>query len=85
MSMPNGLGESLDQFGRGAGPELNLEQFLSERSLFGQFQGEKGQTLRLTDFENLHDIGVLQRGDRLGFDLEPAHLATKGTDRAGTF
>ncbi len=67
-------GQDLGDPGRLA-DRLRLAGDLPRQAAAGQvLEREVGQAIVLADLENPHDVGVLDRGDRLGLGFEPGEV-----------
>ena len=78
VGVVHGPGEQLDEPGRLAGRPRVPGQVLGQAAAVHELQGEVRVAVRLADLEDLHDVLVLQRRDRLGLAPEPLPLGRPG-------
>jgi hypothetical protein len=82
MGDVDGPGQRLDQLGGLVGQPGRAVEPAGEAAALDKLQGEEGQAVVLANLVDLHDVGVLQAGDRLGLGLEAAQLLAAGVAAA---
>lgn len=68
--MVHGAGQCFDEFGGLARKKRPNGEFLSETAALDVFQCQIGFAVLFADIVNLHDVGMLQASDGLGFAAE---------------
>ena len=71
-------GEDFDQARGAAGRPGRPGEVMSERPALDILEGQIGPAVRLADLEDLHDVRMLQRGDRLGFTAKTLAFGSAG-------
>ena len=78
----HGPGQDLDELGGGKRRLGFAGELACQAAAIDIFQREKGPAVDFADLVNLHDIGMLQTGRRLGLELEAAQIVVAGMGAA---
>ncbi len=70
MGVVHGPSQGLDQGGGLAGRQGCAVEAVGQTAAVDELEGEEGQAVLLADLVDLHDVGMLQAGHRLGLGLE---------------
>ncbi len=78
VSRLHGSGQRLHQRRRFPNRQRRTIQLLVQAAAAAEFQGEEGLALVFADLMDLHDVGMLQTGDRFRLDLEAGQIRLAG-------